>query len=29
LLGEHTSEILGELGYTTAEIAELRNRRVI
>lgn len=29
LLGEHTDEILGELGYTTAEIAELRTRRVI
>jgi crotonobetainyl-CoA:carnitine CoA-transferase CaiB-like acyl-CoA transferase len=28
-LGEHTDEILTELGYQRAEIAELRNRNVI
>jgi len=28
-LGEHTDEILTELGYQKAEIAELRNRNVI
>ena len=28
-LSEHTDEILGELGFDTAEIADLRNRRVI
>ncbi|HEX4243787.1 MAG TPA: formyl-CoA transferase [Steroidobacteraceae bacterium] len=29
LLGEHTDEVLGELGYSTAEIAELRSKKVI
>ena len=28
-LGEHTDEILGELGYDTAKIADFRSRRVI
>ena len=28
-LGEHTDEILGELGYSGAEIAEFRARRVV
>jgi crotonobetainyl-CoA:carnitine CoA-transferase CaiB-like acyl-CoA transferase len=28
-LGEHTDEVLGELGYSAAEIGELRARRVI
>jgi succinate---hydroxymethylglutarate CoA-transferase len=29
LLGEHTDEVLGEYGYTSAEIAELRHSGVI
>jgi crotonobetainyl-CoA:carnitine CoA-transferase CaiB-like acyl-CoA transferase len=29
LLGEHTEEILGSLGYTTVDIAELRKTRVV
>jgi crotonobetainyl-CoA:carnitine CoA-transferase CaiB-like acyl-CoA transferase len=28
-LGEHTDRILGELGYSAAEIAELRRKRVV
>jgi len=28
-LGEHTDQILGELGYSDAEIAELREKRVV
>jgi crotonobetainyl-CoA:carnitine CoA-transferase CaiB-like acyl-CoA transferase len=28
-LGEHTDEILAGLGYTAAEIADLRDRRVV
>jgi crotonobetainyl-CoA:carnitine CoA-transferase CaiB-like acyl-CoA transferase len=28
-LGEHTYQIMGELGYTDAEIAELRDKRVV
>ena len=28
-LGEHTSEILSELGYETGEIEDLRRRRVV
>ena len=28
-LGEHTDQIMGELGYTDAEIAELRDKRVV
>lgn len=28
-LGEHTEQVLGELGYTHAEIAELRQKRVV
>jgi crotonobetainyl-CoA:carnitine CoA-transferase CaiB-like acyl-CoA transferase len=28
-LGQHTVEILLELGYTPSQIAELRRRRVI
>jgi crotonobetainyl-CoA:carnitine CoA-transferase CaiB-like acyl-CoA transferase len=28
-LGEHTTEILGDLGFTVAEIAELRAQRVV
>ena len=29
LLGEHTDEVLAELGYSTAEIASLREAKVI
>jgi formyl-CoA transferase len=29
LLGEHTDEVLGELGYSTTQIAELRSKKVI
>ena len=29
MLGEHTDEILGELGYTTAEVADFRARGVV
>jgi crotonobetainyl-CoA:carnitine CoA-transferase CaiB-like acyl-CoA transferase len=29
LLGEHTDEVLGEVGYTSAQIAHLRSSRVI
>ena len=29
LLGEHTDEILDEIGYTTADIAGLKDRRVV
>jgi crotonobetainyl-CoA:carnitine CoA-transferase CaiB-like acyl-CoA transferase len=29
LLGEHTAEVLGELGYDTAAIQELASRHVI
>ena len=29
LLGEHTDEILGDLGYDAAEIAALREGRVV
>lgn len=29
LLGEHTDEVLGQLGYSKAQIAELRQERVI
>lgn len=28
-IGEHTAAILGELGYTSAEIAELQNKKII
>ena len=28
-LGEHTDQIMGELGYTDSEIAELREKRVV
>jgi crotonobetainyl-CoA:carnitine CoA-transferase CaiB-like acyl-CoA transferase len=28
-LGEHTDEVLAELGYKPADIAELRTRKVI
>jgi crotonobetainyl-CoA:carnitine CoA-transferase CaiB-like acyl-CoA transferase len=28
-LGEHTDEVLGELGLTAGEIADLRARRVV
>lgn len=28
-IGEHTAAILGELGYTPAEIAELQNKKII
>ena len=28
-LGQHTDEVLGELGYTTEQIAELRSSRII
>jgi formyl-CoA transferase len=29
LLGEHTDEVLGELGYAAADIAALRSKKVI
>jgi formyl-CoA transferase len=29
LLGEHTDQVLAELGYGTADIAELRTRKVV
>ncbi|MEX2204880.1 MAG: hypothetical protein WEF50_01480 [Myxococcota bacterium] len=29
LLGEHTEEVLGELGYSAPEIAELREQGAI
>jgi len=29
LLGEHTDEILGEVGYSAADIARLRAARVV
>jgi len=29
LLGEHTDEVMKELGYTQAQIEELRSQRVI
>ena len=29
LLGEHTDEVLAQLGYSTAKIAELRGERVV
>jgi formyl-CoA transferase len=29
LLGEHTDEVLAEIGYGAAEVAELRARKVI
>jgi len=29
LLGEHTDEVLGQLGYSAADIAQLRTERVI
>ena len=29
LLGEHTEEVLGQLGYSAADIAALREERVI
>jgi formyl-CoA transferase len=29
LLGEHTDEVLAELGYATADIAALRSKKVI
>lgn len=29
LLGEHTDEILGEVGYTQTQVADLRDRRVV
>jgi formyl-CoA transferase len=29
LLGEHTEEVLGQLGYSAAQIAEFRAERVI
>jgi formyl-CoA transferase len=29
LLGEHTDEVLAEIGYAVAEVAELRSRKVI
>jgi crotonobetainyl-CoA:carnitine CoA-transferase CaiB-like acyl-CoA transferase len=28
-LGEHTNEVLGELGYSDAEVAELRAAEVV
>jgi crotonobetainyl-CoA:carnitine CoA-transferase CaiB-like acyl-CoA transferase len=28
-LGEHTDEILGEIGYTGDQVARLRDRKVI
>jgi formyl-CoA transferase len=29
LLGEHTDEVLAELGYATADLAALRSNKVI
>jgi crotonobetainyl-CoA:carnitine CoA-transferase CaiB-like acyl-CoA transferase len=29
LLGEHTDEVLGEIGYGTSEIADLRRDGII
>jgi len=29
LLGEHTVEVLGQLGYSPEEVAQLREQRVI
>jgi crotonobetainyl-CoA:carnitine CoA-transferase CaiB-like acyl-CoA transferase len=29
LLGEHTDEVLGEIGYGPAEITELRDREIV
>jgi formyl-CoA transferase len=29
LLGEHTDEVLAEIGYGAAEVADLRSRKVI
>jgi formyl-CoA transferase len=29
LLGEHSDEVLGELGYSATEIAGLREKKVI
>jgi crotonobetainyl-CoA:carnitine CoA-transferase CaiB-like acyl-CoA transferase len=29
LLGEHTDEVLAELGYATSDIAALRSKKVI
>ena len=29
LLGEHTDEVLAELGYAAAEVAALRSKKVI
>ena len=28
MLGEHTDEILGELGYSDEKISELKNKRI-
>jgi crotonobetainyl-CoA:carnitine CoA-transferase CaiB-like acyl-CoA transferase len=29
LLGEHTDEVLGEIGYGAGEISELREREIV